>query len=92
MTDQKPEPVVIEIVEKTNQPDNGGAAGVVVPNEIRINGKPVLALDAPVKIHAMEIPSRDAVLVTLTLFAKRITISQERPAADEDKAQPTEHA
>lgn len=77
-----PDPAVIEIVEKTDSTSTGGADDIIVPNEIRINGHPVLAADVPVKVHAMEIPSREPVLVTLTLFAKRITVSTERPPAE----------
>lgn len=69
-----PEACVIEIVERTNDPD----PRVILPNEIRINGTPVLApADHPVEIHAINIDASELVQVTLTLFAKRITIAAE---------------
>lgn len=75
-----PDACVIEIVERTNDPD----PKVIVPNEIRINGTPVLApADYPVEVHGMSIGSDDLVRVTLTLFAKRITVAAE-PKTQED--------
>jgi hypothetical protein len=69
-----PEAATIEIIERTNAPD----PGVIVPNEIRINGRPVLApADNPVIVHELAISSDDVVMVTLTLFAKRVTIGTE---------------
>lgn len=70
----KPEACTIEIVERTNDPD----PLVIVPNEIRINGTPVLAPgDEPVEVHGISVSSEDVVKVTLTLYAKRITIAAE---------------
>ena len=70
----KPEACIIEIVERTNDPD----PLVILPNEIRINGVPVLApADEPVEVHGMSIAGDDIVKVTLTLFAKRVTIAAE---------------
>lgn len=68
-----PNAAVIEIVERTNDPD----PKVIVPNEIRINGTPVLApADHPVEVHGITM-GMDVVQVTLTLFAKRITVAPE---------------
>ena len=72
-----PDAAVIEIIERTDSPD----PKVIVPNEIRINGRPVLApADYPVEVHEISIDSSDAVRVTLTLFAKRVTIGAEAKA------------
>jgi hypothetical protein len=70
---------VIEIVERRPaDPDTGASHDIVVPNEIRINGMKLLSPDKhPVKVHEIELKDRDAVLVTLTLFAKRILVSHE---------------
>lgn len=74
---------VIEIIEKRK-----GAIGdtfaddVIIPNEIRINGQPLLnPADHPIKVHAVELKDEQAVLVTLTLFAKRITVCAEEEEA-----------
>lgn len=69
-----PDAVTIEIIERTNAPD----PKVILPNEIRINGTPVLApADDPVIVHEMSISSEDVVKVTLTLYAKRVTVAAE---------------
>lgn len=69
-----PEACTIEIVERTPDPD----PMVILPNEIRINGVLVLAPDDdPVEVHGMSLGGGDVVKVTLTLYAKRITIAPE---------------
>ena len=69
-----PEAALIEIIEITDRPDGHG----IVPNEIRINGVPVLAPEGQVvTVHDMDIAARDLVKVTLTLFARRVTIGTE---------------
>lgn len=74
---QRAEAAIVEIVERTNDPD----PMVIVPNEIRINGHPILApADQPVVVHEVEIKAMDLVQVTLTLFAKRITVAAEPKA------------
>lgn len=73
-----PEASVIEIVEKSpGEP----AHGVILPNEVRLNGVPLLLADEPIVVHEMQIPSRDLVRVTLTLIAKRVAIHHESPDA-----------
>ena len=71
-----PDAALIEIIERTNTP--GASPGVIVPNEVRINGIPLLtSADDPIVIHEMQIPAQDVVRVTLTLFARRVVISDE---------------
>lgn len=68
----------IEVIEYTDSDDRSGAAGVIVPREVRINGKPVLVpREAPVVVHEMTIGEREAVQVTLTVFARLVKISRE---------------
>lgn len=72
----RPEPVDIEIVELLPKGTKSGRE--IIPNEIRINGHPVSApADYPVVVHEMPISSSDVVRVTLTLFARRVTITSE---------------
>lgn len=69
---------VIEILESRAAP----SVGVVIPNEIRINGVSLLApSDRPVTVHEMDITDGDVVSVTLTLFARRIIIGTEADVA-----------
>ncbi|MFY1595493.1 hypothetical protein [Micromonospora sp. WMMD737] len=78
----RPVGAVIEIVERRTHPIAPAtvAADVICPNEIRINGQKLLApRDHPVKVHEMDIRADSLVLVTLTLFAKRITVCAEEP-------------
>lgn len=66
---------LIEIVEKTTDTERNGGAGLVVPNEVRINGQAVLVpASAPITVH--ELNKGEAVQVTLTLFA-RVKIDRE---------------
>lgn len=79
----RPGPVgaVIEVVEKRREPINPNSTfdgQIIVPNEIRINGQPLLApADSPVKVHEIELKEHGAVLVTLTLFARRVSMTTE---------------
>lgn len=78
----RPVGAVIEIVERRDQPTDPRHPGgdMISPTEIRLNGQPLLApTDHPVKVHEIEIRERDLVLVTLTLFAKRVVIGVEEP-------------
>lgn len=69
-----PEAATIEIIEYTDDPD----PKVIIPNEIRINGKSVLApADHPVIVHQVTAGGGDVVQVTLTLFAKRVTFGHQ---------------
>lgn len=61
----------IEIIDR-----GGSASGILVPSAVRINGAEIaIPADATIKIH--EIRATDVVTVTLTLFARRITIAAE---------------
>jgi hypothetical protein len=69
-----PEGAFIEIIERTDNPD----PQVIVPNEVRINGIPLLAsADDPVEVHGISTLANDVVRVTLTLFARRVVIGHE---------------
>lgn len=77
--------VDLEIVERVRK-GRLDPMGVVVPNEIRINGQEVLApLEHPVIVHEQEINGTTAAYVTLTLFVRSLTIRQAEefdPAVD----------
>jgi len=73
----RPEPAFIEIIERTPHPDSAERSGLV-PNEIRINGTPLLALDNdPVIVHETSTLPKNLVRVTLTLVARRVVIGAE---------------
>jgi hypothetical protein len=66
---------VIEIIEHVGKPS---AIGVIVPNDVRINGQSLLvSADDPVVVHEISLTNRETVRVTLTLFARRVVISEE---------------
>jgi hypothetical protein len=76
---------VIEIIEKRPAEVSGVYSDVIVPNEVRINGQALLMPQgSPVRVHEVEIRERDAVLVTLTVFAKRVTFGVEESEAGRD--------
>ncbi|RKR92769.1 hypothetical protein BDK92_7249 [Micromonospora pisi] len=84
----EPRGAVIEIVEKRREPMDTPAGDVIVPNEVRINGQPLLVPEGhPVKVHGIELVNRDEVLVTLTLFARHVVISAEEPTETEEEVQ-----
>jgi hypothetical protein len=73
---QPPTGAVIELIERDRTPDDTTGGSVVIPNEVRINGQPVLVPDdKPITVH--EISAGGLVSVTLTLFARRISIRAE---------------
>lgn len=83
MTDQRTTGAIIEIIERTNDPD----PTVIMPTEVRIQGHRLYtSADEPIVIERISIEERDCVRVTLTLLAKRVTIAAE-PKTD-PKAQP----
>lgn len=68
----------IEIIERTRSTDREGAGGIVVPNEVRINGKPVMVpRDEPIILHEVNLNASEPVKVTLTLFARVVDIRHE---------------
>jgi hypothetical protein len=70
---------VIEIIELgATTSDDNASSSVVCPNDIRINGQSLLAPDdAPVIVHEISSRGDDLVRVTLTLFARRVSIRAE---------------
>lgn len=74
-----PDAALIEIVEK-RKTDTGesGAAGILVPNEVRINGIPLLCPQQEfIVLRDLTIGGQEAVQITLTLFARRVEIKSE---------------
>ncbi|MFC4373354.1 hypothetical protein ACFO5K_04515 [Nocardia halotolerans] len=83
----------IEIIEYADTDDRSGAAGVVRPQEIRINGKPVLSpKDNPVVIHELAIGGDDVVKVTLTVFARLVKIGLETKTDETVSLEPSADA
>lgn len=75
-----PTAALIEIVEKNRPTADSPGAGIVIPNEIRINGTPLLVPHGEqIKIHEMTYNSMgdEVVCVTLTLFARKVVIAAE---------------
>jgi hypothetical protein len=70
-----PKGAIVEIVEKRKSEDS---VGIIVPNEVRINGEPLLcSSNHPVVVHEVTTRGNDAVYVTLTLIARRVEFKQE---------------
>jgi hypothetical protein len=79
-SDQPTKAALIEIVETDHSTDDG--PGVIIPNQVRINGTPLLIpAGEQIKVHSITVNDgergEDAVCVTLTLFARRVTIAAE---------------
>lgn len=74
----------IEIVERGKRANKPGDLGVVVPSEVRVNGHPVLTPKGyPVTVHEIEVGGEpDAVQVTLTLLARRVSVGYEPVTED----------
>ncbi|MYR28733.1 MULTISPECIES: hypothetical protein, partial [unclassified Streptomyces] len=75
----QPTGAVIEIIEKgaTTSSDEPGTS-VIVPTDVRINGQSLLAsADDPVIVHEISTRGDELVRVTLTLFARRVSIRAE---------------
>lgn len=70
---------VIEIIDRRRNPADGDGSAfgtVIFPNEIRINGVPVLTpRDKPVIVH--DVTAEEAVMVTVTMFARRLVLAAE---------------
>jgi hypothetical protein len=76
----EPQAAFIEIIEKGHSTDD--TPGVIVPNEVRINGIPLLIpAGQQIEVHSLVLNDNergeDPVCVTLTLFARRVTIAAE---------------
>lgn len=75
-----PTAVVIEIIERGRATDGTTGGSALLPDDVRINGQSVLVPEeAPVIVH--EITSGDLVTVTLTLFARSVSIRAENDPA-----------
>lgn len=80
---QHPVGAVIEIIEKRIKRFDGISGECIFPSEVRVNGQSILIpKDFPPKIHEVEVPGDGAVLVTLTVIAKRIVVGIEEPEAE----------
>ncbi|MFE0225204.1 hypothetical protein ACFU9O_02350 [Streptomyces albidoflavus] len=77
----RPSGAVIEIIEKGAATGDEPGRSVIVPNDVRINGQSLLAsADDPVIVHEMSTRGDELVRVTLTLFARRVSIRAENDA------------
>lgn len=73
---ERPEAAVIEIIEADAPADN--PTGMIVPNDVRINGQSLLcSADDPVIVHSVSTRANEPVRVTLTLFARRVEYRSE---------------
>lgn len=71
---------VVEIVERAPANIIAGiddSHGIITPNQVRINGMPLMVAEGGPVVERIESPSGDPVLVTLTLFARRVVIDAE---------------
>lgn len=82
-TPTEPEAVDIEVIEKGRAPTKAGAGSILIPGELRINGRPVYAA-GPVSIDPIGLnrDDRGFVPVTVTLVARSITVAAEGDATD----------
>jgi hypothetical protein len=72
----RPQGAVVEIIEKGRATDDTVGGSVIAPDEIRLNGQPLLAsADDPVVVHQVSTAGDELVRVTLTLFARRVIIA-----------------
>lgn len=76
---REPRGAVIEIIEKGRATSDATVGdSVIAPNDVRINGQSLLAsADDPVIVHQVTTAGDELVRVTLTLFARRVTIAAE---------------
>lgn len=77
--DTEPRAVTLEVVERDHKTTDSLAGSIIIPSEIRINGMSVLApADVPVRVHEMSFGAdREAAVVTLTLFVRKLTVAAE---------------
>lgn len=77
-TANAPIAAVIEIIERDRATDNTTGGSVIIPDDVRINGQSLLAPDDyPIIVHEITTRADELAHVTLTLFARRITIAAE---------------
>ncbi len=73
-----PQAAVIEIVEKGRATDNTRSGSVITPDDVRINGQSLLVpRDAEITVHEITTRADELTCVTLTLFARRVTLAAE---------------
>lgn len=72
-----PPAALTEIIERGRRTDGTAGGSVVVPDEIRVNGQPLLAERGGIRVHEMGLCDGDAARVTVTLFARRVVIAAE---------------
>lgn len=87
--DTGPRAVTMEIVERNHKTTDSLAGSVIIPNEVRINGMPIIGpADVPVRVHDMSFGAdREAAVVTITMFVRKLTVAaegdlRETPAPD----------
>lgn len=74
----QPSPAVIEIVERNRVVGQARSNGIIIPDDIRINGQPLLSsAEQPVIVHEITSRADEPTMVTLTLFARRVAIAAE---------------
>lgn len=77
----EPRAAYIEIVEKNRTTDATPGGSVIVPNEVRINGIPLLMpYGEKITVHEIsynQASGEEVAQVTLTLFARRVVIAAE---------------
>lgn len=77
-----PAAAVVEIVERGLRTDHTTGGSIVVPDQIRVNGMPLLVEP---NITIAKLGDREAARVTITLYARRIVVAGENdlePAPD----------
>lgn len=73
-----PPAAVVEIIERGARTDDTVSGSVVIPDEIRVNGHRLLVAEGGIRVHEMTLGgSNEPLLVTVTLFARRVTIAAE---------------
>lgn len=72
-----PTAAVIEVIERGRATDDTPGGSLIVTNELRINGHPVLTTDGGVKIHGVDVAPKELARITVTLPARRITVAAE---------------
>jgi hypothetical protein len=76
--DEPAKAAYIEILEKGRTTDDTPGGTLVIPNEVRINGTRLLVpAGETIEVHGMKLSDGDVVCVTLTLFARRVTVAAE---------------
>ena len=67
-----------EIVERGRATDNTTGGSVIIPDDVRINGQSLLIpADHPITVHQINSRADEYAHVTLTLYARRVTIAAE---------------